>query len=399
MKLRINKKILQKISILCISICLVLTANNSKAYLIEPQEDVWCITTSVYKGIEYEGKALDIPIAKCKNKDFPIYVLGMEKYYLNGEYFIYTKMNETLLNEKVRQVLLLGYPKHSYKELNCTNEEEAYIITQIAVLDTYYHYDLEKFTLTQENKYEAIISNTVSLIQKARSSQEALIIPKITIQEETEKWQKEGENIQSKTYKIDSSIKFENYAVKVNAEGLEIKSEQNEEKEKFSYGEKFKIVGSSLEEIDFTITITLEAETKPVRKGDGPTKDWESYVYLDEKEIIETVLEQKYIKIEELDNIPEENPPKLPSKDEEEKIPEQTENKPSNNEENIPENKEDNSQEDNKPNITPEITEDDKTVEEETKKEEPKDESKEEIRNDEKENQKENVKKLPRTGF
>ena len=349
MKLRINKKILQKISILCISICLVLTANNSKAYLIEPQEDVWCITTSVYKGIEYEGKALDIPIAKCKNKDFPIYVLGMEKYYLNGEYFIYTKMNETLLNEKVRQVLLLGYPKHSYKELNCTNEEEAYIITQIAVLDTYYHYDLEKFTLTQENKYEAIISNTVSLIQKARSSQEALIIPKITIQEETEKWQKEGENIQSKTYKIDSSIKFENYAVKVNAEGLEIKSEQNEEKEKFSYGEKFKIVGSSLEEIDFTITITLEAETKPVRKGDGPTKDWESYVYLDEKEIIETVLEQKYIKIEEeLDNIPEENPPKLPSKDEEEKIPEQTENKPSNNEENIPENKEDNSQEDNK---------------------------------------------------
>lgn len=296
------KKIIKMISVMIICSCFLTTANSSKAF-ISPNEDVAFGTQGKYQEICYQGESLCIPFAigdRMPSREIiPIYNLKREKNYLTGGLAYYSKIDKIVNNDKVRRILLLGYPNVSFQELGCTDEKEAYIITQIAILNVYYQYNLNDFTTTSKNLYPNILNNLRNLILKANNATEVYRKPKLTIDDESIEWQKE-ENQDSKTYKVISNLNFENYTVEIqgeNAKNIKVVDEQNEIRTTFLYNEKFKVILPNIEDVNFTIQVTAEFETVPVREGNALNEEWESYVILDSSELVTDSLKQVYTKV------------------------------------------------------------------------------------------------------
>lgn len=302
--------------------CLLLATNSSKAF-ISKEENVIFSTNGKYQEIYYQGKLLDIPIVICNRQSGekqPIYNLKREKQYLAGGLSYYSKIEKIVNNNKVRRILLYGYPNVSFQELGCRNEEEAYIITQIAILNEYYQYNLNDFTVTNKNQYPNILNNLRNLVLKSNNATDVYNKPELTIDDESIEWKKE-EKQDYKTYKVISNLKFQNYTVTIkgeNTNNLKIVNEQNEVKTNFSYGEKFKVVVPDQENINFTIQITAEFETIPVREGNALNEEWETYIILDNSELVTDTLEQVHTKI--VDSVqkpkPDEEKPSNPEEEE-----------------------------------------------------------------------------------
>lgn len=302
--------------------CLLLATNSSKAF-ISKEENVIFSTNGKYQEIYYQGKLLDIPIVICNRQSGekqPIYNLKREKQYLAGGLSYYSKIEKIVNNNKVRRILLYGYPNVSFQELGCSNEEEAYIITQIAILNVYYQYNLNDFTVTNKNQYPNILNNLRNLVLKSNNATDVYNKPELTIDDESIEWKKE-EKQDYKTYKVISNLKFQNYTVTIkgeNTNNLKIVNEQNEVKTNFSYGEKFKVVVPDQENINFTIQITAEFETIPVREGNALNEEWETYIILDNSELVTDTLEQVHTKI--VDSVqnpkPDEEKPSKPEEEE-----------------------------------------------------------------------------------
>lgn len=302
--------------------CLLLATNSSKAF-ISKEENVIFSTNGKYQEIYYQGKLLDIPIVICNRKSGekqPIYNLKREKQYLAGGLSYYSKIEKIVNNNKVRRILLYGYPNVSFQELGCSNEEEAYIITQIAILNVYYQYNLNDFTVTNKNQYPNILNNLRNLVLKSNNATDVYNKPELTIDDESIEWKKE-EKQDYKTYKVISNLKFQNYTVTIkgeNTNNLKIVNEQNEVKTNFSYGEKFKVIVPDQENISFTIQITAEFETTPVREGNALNEEWETYIILDDSELVTDTLEQVHTKI--VDSVqkpkPDEEKPSNPEEEE-----------------------------------------------------------------------------------
>lgn len=316
------KQISKIISMVIICSCLLLATNSSKAF-ISKEENVIFSTNGKYQEIYYQGKLLDIPIVICNRQSGekqPIYNLKREKQYLAGGLSYYSKIEKIVNNNKVRRILLYGYPNVSFQELGCRNEEEAYIITQIAILNEYYQYNLNDFTVTNKNQYPNILNNLRNLVLKSNNATDVYNKPELTIDDESIEWKKE-EKQDYKTYKVISNLKFQNYTVTIkgeNTNNLKIVNEQNEVKTNFSYGEKFKVIVPDQENISFTIQITAEFETTPVREGNALNEEWETYIILDDSELVTDTLEQVHTKI--VDSVqkpkPDEEKPSNPEEEE-----------------------------------------------------------------------------------
>ena len=295
------KKMIKIISILVISGYFLLITSSSRAF-ISPQEDMIFAVSRDYQGICYQKEALCIPVAVCYRQTgeiIPIYNLKREKLYLTANASFYTTIDKIVNNDKVRRVLLYGYPNVSFQELGCISEEEACIITQIALLNVYYQYNLEDFTVTNKNQYPNILVNLRNLIQKVENATEVYEKPELIIDDENIEWEK-GENQDSKTYKVISNSNFKNYTITIKDQqnsNIKIVNEKDESKSTFSCGEKFKIMVPSQENINFTIQVTAEFETTPVREGNSISEEWEKYVLLDNSEIVTDTLNQVHTKI------------------------------------------------------------------------------------------------------
>ena len=245
----------------------------------------------IYKEVIYNGTQMEIPIANCTDfvNKVPIYALDNEKTYkLNPSVGFYTYIDVTIQGkDQVRNALLLGYPNNTVEQLNLTDTTEAYIITQIAVLDAYYNYDLEKFTVTEENKYPNFIENLKSFITKVRNSTNKKIVPDLTIDAIQLNWTKLDELKQVKTYQILSNIPLKEYTVKILSEQnkeIQILDEDNNFQTTFLNGEKFKILLPSNQDIEFEIKVEATFETNPIKLGKSPGEEWVSYILLGKTE-------------------------------------------------------------------------------------------------------------------
>ena len=234
---------------------------------------------------------MEIPIANCTDfvNKVPIYALDNEKTYkLNPSVGFYTYINIIIQgNDQVRNALLLGYPNNTVEQLNLTDTKEAYIITQLAVLDAYYNYDLEKFDVTKENKYPNFIENLKSFVKKVRNSTNKKIVPDITIDAIQLNWTKIDESNQVKTYQILSNIQLKEYTVRILSEqheSIQILDEDNNLQTAFLNGEKFKILLPSNQDIEFEIRVEATFETNPIKLGKSPGEQWVSYVLLGKTE-------------------------------------------------------------------------------------------------------------------
>ena len=278
----------QKLIYIFIGIILLLTGNTVKAF--EENTSVVFQAREVYREIIYNGNPLEIPIASCNDfvNIIPIYALDYEEtYQVNPSVGFYTYVNIIVENDAVRNALLLGYPNRTVEQLNLTDTKEAYLITQLAVLDTYYHYDLEKFAITKESKYPNFLSHLTNFIQQVRSSSSKKIIPELTIDELQQNWNQEEENYQSKTYQILSNMPLQEYSVEIltnQKENIQVLNENNEFQTQFLDGEKFKILVLEDQDVEFEIQVNATFFTNPVKMGKSPGNEWVSYVLLGKTE-------------------------------------------------------------------------------------------------------------------
>ena len=281
-------------------IVLLFQCDLVKAIHVLPQEAVAFYGTKVYKDIYYQDKILEIPIVMGMYKEvqFPVYALSKEKHALDESTAFYTHANMIIQNDEIRKILLYGYPNCNYTRLNCTNEEEAYLVTQIAIWNQYYHYDLSEFSFTKENKYSNIIRNVQAFLEDLDCMSVNKKNPYLSIEERIFEWQDENENELSKTYQVLSDMAFEKYQIEVEsseAQYIKIVNEENKPQKSFSSGEKFKILVPNSLDINFKITATANFETLPVKAGNGYEDYWESYLFLEETETIEAILTQSSI--------------------------------------------------------------------------------------------------------
>lgn len=337
-------RIIKKISIVIMCMCAFISTNFSKAVNISPKEYVSFYTRNVYEQLYYKGEKLSIPIAMCYygGNDYPIYALTQEKRALSKGIAYSCKLNKIISNNEVRKALILGYPNCKVEGLENISEQEWYIITQMAVLDNYYHYDLNEFTVAQPSIYSNIISHLTTFVEKVRSTNINNPIPELNIIEQNKDWQKDIETKESKTYEVVSNMNFKSYTVTLNTfegEHIRITNENNEPQQTFAPEEKFKILLADDKEIEFEITVTTEFETNQIIQGNGQSDKWEPYVLLGDTEKIEAKLEQaRYHKQDENPSKGEENtdiesnPDDV--KDEENKNPEEEITNPSENEDN-----------------------------------------------------------------
>lgn len=325
-------KQIKKVTIIFLCMYFLLNINLVKAVEVPPEKFVAFYTRKVYKEICYDGKNLQIPIALCSysGSSFPTYALTQEKCSIDIGLGFSVRTNKILKNEQVRQILLQGYPNCSFQELGCSSQEEAYLITQVAIFDTYYHYDLSKFSVTEQNQHTNILQNMISFIEKMRNIEIEEQVIELTIDEVMDQWQNEENGYESKVYRLLSNVSVKNFTIDIEVENdsdkekIQITNINNEEQREFESAEKFKIILPEEENIEFEIIITAKVETEPIQEANVPNEEWETYFFLGTTETLKTNLLQEHTYVEILEE-------DLESEEEETKIEE--DNKSANNKE------------------------------------------------------------------
>ncbi len=306
-------KYIKKISVICLCICFLVNIHFVIGDTISPTKTMVFDDIGTYQGLCYEGKVLKIPFAVCWLDDggnIPIYSLTQEKKYTTG---YNTKVNQIVHNSKIKEILKQGYPNNMPKELEGCDEKEAYLVTQIAILDLKYQYNLEKFSVASNNTYPNIIEHIKQFVTKMRSLNPQEVMPELKIEKLQE--QQTQDKI-TKTYCLLSNVNIQNYTVEISqVDNLQLTNEQDEPKQVFMQGEKFKIIylgkenkeeeddqDKKMQNLEIEISIKANANTSPVRKGTTPSDNWEEYVFLDKMQLLE-------VKQKEIWKIEEETPP------------------------------------------------------------------------------------------
>ena len=284
------------IIMMIILIFLFINKNSSQAFQISEQEYVSFFAQVVYREISYDGEILPVPIAICSsiNGKVPTYSLKYEKECVDEVKAYSAQLKGVLKDNQVKNILLNGYPNQTYQKLNAVNEEEAYIITQMAIFNIHYQYDFEKFKMKEDSKYPGLISKIKEFIQKIELLEQEEII-ELTIDEKTSEWKAEGENWVSKEYKMMSNMQFEDYIVNIKSSTeVRVVNQNNQLQDKFFSNEEFKILIPKHQSSDFQISVEAEFLSYPVRFTQGQGNIWEEYILLGEMESIETHLIQSY---------------------------------------------------------------------------------------------------------
>ncbi len=297
------------VMILLVSITIFMNGNFSQAtFQVSEQEYVSFYANKVYKEIYYDGVLVPVSIAICSsiNDMTSAYSLKYERKCVDEITAYSAQLNGILHDNEVKKILINGYPNQSYQKLNAVNEEEAYIITQMAIFNTYYQYDFQKMTVKEDSQYPNIISKIQEFIHKVSTLNQEDTIDFI-IDENTLEWQVESEEWISKEYKMISNMPFENYSVSVQSlSDVKVVNQENQLQEQFTANETFKVLIPKNQSLDFTISVKADFLTCPVRFAKGPGDFWEDYFLLGISETVETNLIQSYQYYENQEEKPDE---------------------------------------------------------------------------------------------
>lgn len=196
----------------------------------------------------------------------------------------YTVTTEALTNVMVWRAIINGYPYKTYQELGCTTKEQAYLATKQAVYCMLYNRDGSEYSAIGEEG-ELCLNALKQIVNAARSSNETKISSNIDIKSNNSKWEIDNLNSKyvSKSFEALSVAGMNEYQVIIEGElpeGTIIADEQNNEKDTFKYGEKFKIlmpITNILEDDNFIIKVKGKVNTKPILYGRTAREDIQDY--------------------------------------------------------------------------------------------------------------------------
>lgn len=250
------------------------------------------------------GIGVEVIVYEKDGKEYPVYCLNKGKQGITQDFEYSVTLDKKIANQKIWRAITNGYPFKTPEELGCETMQEAYAATKMAVYDTMYNYDIEKFTVHNNIASNRRVVNAIKqIITAARNSTQVRTRAALEIIDESKNWQVDetDKNYVSKTYSTKASVLGEKYNVflsDVNDINCKITDINNTEKSEFNGEEKFKILIqiSELEKAgEFTINAETTLKTLPIFYGESPNPDWQNFaVYVGEYEFTNASLKQSY---------------------------------------------------------------------------------------------------------
>lgn len=265
------------------TMCMLQNSSKAATYLIDEADlyskgEIVCLMYGDIKvGVEfvvYKKNGVEYP-AYCLNRNLP--GVTSDKGYT-------VKVEKLVTNSKIWRAVNNGYPFVSPKELGCNSAIEAFAATKMAVYDMMYNYDWNDFSGIGEQG-KRVLNAAIKISKAARSSKATKPSAIITIKTNDKTWKKDNidGNYASKTFYVNTNVSSTEYSVKlknVQIKNVKIVNEKNEEKNKFSSKEKFKVlipISEMTVDGKFELEVTANMETKPILYGESPDSNMQSY--------------------------------------------------------------------------------------------------------------------------
>lgn len=279
------KKIIMIILILLMTIGVVIIPTQVKASFSIDKADLYSKgfhnNNLHFGGI---GLAFEYVVYKKDGVEYPAYCLNRTLGGVTSEEPYSVSIEELLTDVGVWRAIVNGFPYKTPEELGCNTKEEAFFATKQAVYCMIYNRDPHEYNATDAES-ERTLNALIKIVNDARSSKEVKQSADLEIKEVDTKWEQDkmNKNYVSKTFTVSAKARISSYTVrldKMNIEGAKIVDEKNIEKNKFNYGEKFKIIipiKNMQKEGNFNIIAEGKVATKPILYGYSANRNKQDY--------------------------------------------------------------------------------------------------------------------------
>lgn len=258
-----------------IIITLISTFSNCFAFEIGKKDLVSLGACEVY--LEHEGtpKYTDYVVYQKDGTEYPAYCIDPELSGIGtggvGNYSV--DVENKLKDVKLWRVLINGYPYKSLEELGVANKQEAFTATKFAVYTIYYNMEPSYYNPVNTDAGRRTYQALLKIVDAARSSNETPDNNQISIIADSEYWDIDSKEYVSKIYTVSSKVTEGEYLINVSGDlpiGFRLTDLNNNEKNNFAIGEKFKItipIKNLVQDGTFIMNAEANIKTKPVLFG------------------------------------------------------------------------------------------------------------------------------------
>lgn len=256
-------------------ITLISAFSNCFAFEVGRKDLVSLGSCEVYLKHEDSLKHTDYVVYKKDGKEYPAYCVDPELSGIGtsgiGNYAV--DVTNKFKDVKLWRAIINGYPYKTIQELGVANREEAFSATKFAIYTIYYNMDPSYYSPVDTEAGRRTYQALLRIVDNARKSTETPDNEQISISAESDVWNVETNEFVSKIYTLNSKVSQGEYVVNISGtipQKLKLTDLNNNEKNTFKIGEKFKItipIKELKENGNFMLDVKANIKTKPVLYG------------------------------------------------------------------------------------------------------------------------------------
>lgn len=256
-------------------ITLISAFSNCFAFEVGRKDLVSLGSCEVYLKHEDSLKHTDYVVYKKDGKEYPAYCVDPELSGIGtsgiGNYAV--DVTNKFKDVKLWRAIINGYPYKTIEELGVANRDEAFSATKFAIYTIYYNMDPSYYSPVDTEAGRRTYQALLRIVDNARKSTETPDNEQISISAESDVWNVETDEFVSKIYTLNSKVSQGEYVVNISGtipQKLKLTDLNNNEKNTFKIGEKFKItipIKELKENGNFMLDVKANIKTKPVLYG------------------------------------------------------------------------------------------------------------------------------------
>lgn len=256
-------------------ITLISAFSNCFAFEVGRKDLVSLGSCEVYLKHEDSLKHTDYVVYKKDGKEYPAYCVDPELSGIGtsgiGNYAV--DVTNKFKDIKLWRAIINGYPYKTIEELGVANRDEAFSATKFAIYTIYYNMDPSYYSPVDTEAGRRTYQALLRIVDNARKSTETPDNEQISISAESDVWNVETDEFVSKIYTLNSKVSQGEYVVNISGtipQKLKLTDLNNNEKNTFKIGEKFKItipIKELKENGNFMLDVKANIKTKPVLYG------------------------------------------------------------------------------------------------------------------------------------
>lgn len=266
-------------------ITLISAFSNCFAFEVGRKDLVSLGSCEVYLKHEDSLKHTDYVVYKKDGKEYPAYCVDPELSGIGtsgiGNYAV--DVTNKFKDVKLWRTIINGYPYKTIEELGVANRDEAFSATKFAIYTIYYNMDPSYYSPVDTEAGRRTYQALLRIVDNARKSTETPDNEQISISAESDVWNVETNEFVSKIYTLNSKVSQGEYVVNISGtipQKLKLTDLNNNEKNTFKIGEKFKItipIKELKENGNFMLDIKANIKTKPVLYGKTTVAGTQNY--------------------------------------------------------------------------------------------------------------------------